>query len=166
MHTRVWRKKYKCPFPGFSSSFCSLEGLRAISRPHQTPVRTKLRLKRFPIFQSVKKATFLTLRVATPLVAPRQAPLEVLSPCIREGKGIWESETVAANRVAAINPPIDDTDSIRKFSIDPGKPHGSAKPNRILSKREADTEFQYRPYIVDTEIDCRRRFCGGHVRDA
>ena len=32
----------------------------------------------------------------------------------------WESETVAANRVAAIDPPIDDTDPIRKFSIDPG----------------------------------------------
>ena len=27
---------------------------------------------------------------------------------------------VSANRVAAINPPIDDTDPIRKFSIDPG----------------------------------------------
>ena len=27
---------------------------------------------------------------------------------------------VAANRVAAIKPPIDDTDSIQKFSIDPG----------------------------------------------
>ena len=31
-----------------------------------------------------------------------------------------ESETVAAKRVVAINPPIDDTDPIRKFSIDPG----------------------------------------------
>ena len=27
---------------------------------------------------------------------------------------------MSANRVAAINPPIDDTDPIRKFSIDPG----------------------------------------------
>ena len=25
------------------------------------------------------------------------------------------------------------------------------KPSRILSKREADTEFQYRPHIVDTD---------------
>ena len=33
---------------------------------------------------------------------------------------LWESETVSANRVAAINPPINDTDPIRKFSIDPG----------------------------------------------
>ena len=33
---------------------------------------------------------------------------------------VWESETVSANRVAAINPPIDDTDPIRKFSIDFG----------------------------------------------
>ena len=34
---------------------------------------------------------------------------------------IWGSEMVSANRVgAAINPPIDDTDPIRNFSIDPG----------------------------------------------
>ena len=31
------------------------------------------------------------------------------------------------------------------------KPHGLGKPSRILSKREADTEFQYRPHIVDTD---------------
>ena len=65
---------------------------------------------------------------------------------------------VAANRAAAINPPIDDTDPIRKFS----KPHELAKPSRIPSKREADTEFQYRPHIVDTDIDCGRHFCGRH----
>ena len=58
---------------------------------------------------------------------------------------------VAADRVAAINPPIDDMDPIRKFNIDPGKPHGPAKPSRTLSKREADTECQYRPHIVDTD---------------
>ena len=33
---------------------------------------------------------------------------------------VWKSETVAANRVAAINPPNDDTDPMRNFSIDPG----------------------------------------------
>ena len=33
----------------------------------------------------------------------------------------------------------------------PRKPHGPAKRNRFLSKREADTEFQYRPHIVDTD---------------
>ena len=38
------------------------------------------------------------------------------------------------------------------------KAHGLAKPSRILSKREADAEFQYRPHIVDTDIDCGRRF--------
>ena len=36
-------------------------------------------------------------------------------------------------------PPIDDTDPIRKFSIDPRGPHGLAKTSRILSKKE----FQY-----------------------
>ena len=34
----------------------------------------------------------------------------------------------------------------------PQKPHGPAKPSRILSKTEADTEFQYRPHIVDTDM--------------
>ena len=34
--------------------------------------------------------------------------------------GCLRSEMVAANLVAAINPPIDDMDPIRKFSIDPG----------------------------------------------
>ena len=46
--------------------------------------------------------------------------------------------------------PIDDTDPIRKFSIDPGS-HRLAKPSRTLSKREAHTEFQYRPHIVDAD---------------
>ena len=27
------------------------------------------------------------------------------------------------------------------------------------SKRKADTEIQYRPRIVDTDIDCGPRFC-------
>ena len=38
----------------------------------------------------------------------------------KKGQFIWESETVAANIFAAINPPIDGTDPIREFSIDPG----------------------------------------------
>ena len=42
------------------------------------------------------------------------------------------------------------------------KPHGVAKSSRILSKREADTEFQCRPHMVDTDIDCGRHFCGRH----
>ena len=39
-----WSSDKKCPFPSFSPSFCSFEGLRAISKPvpipgtHQTPV--------------------------------------------------------------------------------------------------------------------------------
>ena len=33
----------------------------------------------------------------------------------------------------------------------PRKPHELAKPSRILSKSEADTEFQCRPHIVDMD---------------
>ena len=42
----------------------------------------------------------------------------------------------------------------------PREPHGLAKTRRILSKFwEADTEFQYRHHIVDTDTDCGRQFC-------
>ena len=37
VHTRVWRRKLKCPFPRFSPSFCSFEGSRAISKPAPNP---------------------------------------------------------------------------------------------------------------------------------
>ena len=47
-----------------------------------------------------------------------------------------------------------------------GKPHGLTKRSTILSKREADMEFQYRPHIVDTDTDCGRHFCGRHFRDS
>ena len=43
------------------------------------------------------------------------------------------------------------------------EPHGLAKTSRILSKREADTEFQYRPHIVDTDTGYGRHFCGTQV---
>ena len=46
------------------------------------------------------------------------------------------------------------------------EPQGLAKTSRILSKREADTEFQYRPHIVDTDTDCGCHFCGCHFRDS
>ena len=58
---------------------------------------------------------------------------------------------MAANRVLAINPPIDDRRPDTEIQYRPRKPHGLAKPSRLLSKREADTEFQYRPHIVDTD---------------
>ena len=48
----------------------------------------------------------------------------------------------------------------------PREPHRLAKTSRIFSKREADTEFQYRPHIVDTDTDCGRHFCGRHCRDS
>ena len=60
---------------------------------------------------------------------------------------------VAANRVAAIDPPIDDTDPIRKFSIDPGSHTAMQNPAEILSNKEADTEFLYRPHVADTDTD-------------
>ena len=46
VHTRIWRRKWKCPFPRLSAYFCSFEGSRAISKPapnpgtHQTLVET------------------------------------------------------------------------------------------------------------------------------
>ena len=46
----------------------------------------------------------------------------------------------------------------------PQKPHGPAKLSRILSKREANTECQYRPHIVDTDT-IADAVCGRHFRD-
>ena len=42
------------------------------------------------------------------------------------------------------------------------------KPTRHCreSRRKADTEFQYRPRIVDTDIDCGPRVCGPRFRDS
>ena len=56
---------------------------------------------------------------------------------------------MAANRVAAINPPIDDTDPIRKFSIDPGSRTDLQNPAEfspkgkpiLLSLEQAEASF-------------------------
>ena len=70
-------------------------------------------------------------------------------------------------------PPIDDRNPIRKFSIDCLDASKSNDETRLQltrhcreSKRKADTEFQYRPRIVDTDIDCGPRFCGPRFRDS
>ena len=36
----------------------------------------------------------------------------------------------------------------------------------VNQREKADTEIQYRPHIVDTDIDCGHRFCGPHFRDS
>ena len=64
---------------------------------------------------------------------------------------IWGSEMVSANRVAAIDPPYRRYGPDTEIQYRPREPHGLAKTSRILSKREADMEFQYRPHIVDTD---------------
>ena len=58
---------------------------------------------------------------------------------------------------AALNPRLHSTPYRRcgpdtEIKYRPQKPHGLAKPSGILSKREADTEFQYRPRIIDTDM--------------
>ena len=58
---------------------------------------------------------------------------------------LWESETVAANRVAAINPPIDDTDPIWKFSIDPGSPTDLQNPAELSPKGKPIRNFSIDP---------------------
>ena len=60
---------------------------------------------------------------------------------------------VARNRVAAIDPPIDDTGPDTAILYRPRKQHELAKPSRILSERESHTEFQYRLHIIDTDDD-------------
>ena len=62
-------------------------------------------------------------------------------------------------------PPIDDRNPIRKFSIDcldASKTNEQTQPQVTRycreSRRKADTEFQYQPRIVDTDLDCGPRF--------
>ena len=50
LHTGIWHRKQKCPFPGFLLISAVLRVQRQFQNPRQTPVRTKLRLKRFPKF--------------------------------------------------------------------------------------------------------------------
>ena len=80
---------------------------------------------------------------------------------------IWELETVAGNRVAAINPPM-----IRRCGPDAEIQHGHRNPHklaessRILSTREADTEIQYRPHIFDTDTIVDAIFADAVFADA
>ena len=52
-----------------------------------------------------------------------------------------KSEMVAANRVAALNPPIDDTDPIWKFSIDPGSHTHWQNPAEFSPKEKPIRNF-------------------------
>ena len=59
---------------------------------------------------------------------------------------------VAANRVAAVNPPIDDTDPIRKFSIDPGGHTDLQTAAEFSPKGKPIRNFSIDPmHIVDTD---------------
>ena len=58
---------------------------------------------------------------------------------------LWESEMVSANRVAAINPPIDDTDPIRKFSIDSGSHTDWQNPAEFSPKGKPIRNFSIDP---------------------
>ena len=54
-------------------------------------------------------------------------------------------EVVSANRVAAINPPIDDTDPIRKFSIDSGSHTDWQNPAEFSPKGKPIRNFSIDP---------------------
>ena len=72
-----------------------------------------------------KRGAPKTRKSTTTDPTPPSRPSDFLAPnficsSLTPERQILESEMVAANRVAAINPPIDDADPIQKFSIDPG----------------------------------------------
>ena len=51
VHTRVWHRKQKCPFPGVFSLFQQVRRFKGdFKNPCQTPVCTELQLKRFPTY--------------------------------------------------------------------------------------------------------------------
>ena len=87
-----------------------------------------------------------------------QEPQGELEPPELLNNFLWESETVAANRVAATNPPIDPTRYGNSVST-PEAMLGLAKPNRILS----EGEFQYQPRRYGHDCGCR--FCGSSFQE-
>ena len=68
-----------------------------------------------------------------------------INPTASQKQPVWGSETVSANRVAAINPPIDDTDPIRNFSIDPGSHTDWQNPAEFISKGKPIQNFSIDP---------------------
>ena len=99
---------------------------------------------------------FRTLKYARGMSSVMIPGVRVCSSC-----WIWGSEMVAANRVAAIDPPIDDTDPIRKFSIDPRSHTDLQNSLQKGSRYGISVSTPHRRY----GHDCGRRFCGRHFRD-
>ena len=58
-------------------------------------------------------------------------------------------------------PPIDNRNPIYGNSVSTASSHC-----RELRRKADNTEFQYRPRIVDMDIDCGPRFCGPRFRDS
>ena len=73
---------------------------------------------------------------------------------------------MAANRVAAINPPIDDTDLIRKFSVDPGSHMGLPNLAESSLKGSRSGIWVYRPNIVDMDTIADAFFADAVFADA
>ena len=94
-----------------------------------------------PKYLSPKMETYMGMEVflqkEPKIPGPRKIGTAMFGPRIGDRKHLRtfrESETVAANRVTAINPPIDATDPIRKFSIDPGSHTDSQTKQNSLQK--------------------------------
>ena len=81
----------------------------------------------------------------TGVIFLRAGTVETLRFFIHAPQKLWGSETVSANRVAAINPPIDDTDPIRNFSIDPGSHTDWQNPAEFSPKGRPIRNFSIDP---------------------
>ena len=110
-----------------------------------------------------------------------QETQRVRTTLIRQHKYIWKSETVDANQVTAINPPIDDTDPIRTFSVDArshtnlqnpaefsskGKPirNFSIDPTSSIRTRRLRTPFLRTPFPINLAHRNRSDFCDLRLR--
>ena len=89
---------------------------------------------------SVVPSTFTVTDAVAAAVAARAASAPGASPATLVPT-VWESEMVTANRVAAVDPPIDDTDPIRKFSIDPGSHIDLQNPAKFSPKGKPIRNF-------------------------
>ena len=99
---------------------------------------------RFPSWKSPGKQPFLKKKGIKRFLDQAAGPV-VRGKCPLDFPFIWESEMVAANRVAAINSPVNDTDPTRKSSIDPGSLMDLQNPAEVSPKGKPIWNFSIDP---------------------
>ena len=114
-------------------------------------------------------------RIVVSYCSSREMPFREWNFAFRESRSEFRDlriENGVGKQGYGNRPPIDDRNRYGNSVSTPytSKTNGTTRPQLTRhdreSKRKADTEIQYRPRIVDTDIDCGPRFCGPRFRDS